>query len=309
MLIIAEIGSNWSSLDDCKISVAHAKSFGANAVKFQMFSDMELYGINRPMSNALPRDWVPILAEKAAKAGIEFMCTPFSADGVRFLSPFIKRHKIASAELCHTDMLVAAAVTGKPIVLSTGGHSMADVQYSLDVLKGYRDITILYCEASYPAYHTDLRKIDLLKSFGYPVGLSDHSKEIYSVPLAARDKGCSMLEKHVNLVNAQGPDAPHSLNGTEFREMVQAINGVSGEANLLSPYEKDMVAIHNRRLIATADIKPGDKFLYEKNFGVFRGLRDDKEGLHPALVSKLHGKAAIIEIKSGEPIGPKGVAS
>lgn len=308
MLIIAEVGSNWQTLDDCKISVAHARSFGANAVKFQMFSSQELYGSDcRPMTSSMPREWVPILSEKAKLAGIEFLCTGFSPEGVRYLNPYVSRHKIASAELCHTGMLEAAAESGKPIILSTGGHSLSDVQYALNVLKGYRDITLLYCESSYPAYHTDLRKLDLLRGFGYAVGLSDHSREIYSVPLAAIKEQCTILEKHVNFVQAVGPDSPHSLTGIEFREMVRAIRGETGEPSLLSPYEKDMVAIHNRRLIATQDIRAGENLLYEKNFGIFRGTSDDTEGLHPALAPKVHGKQAIIEIKQGQPIGPKGV--
>lgn len=308
MFIVCEIGSNWFTLDHCKTSIHNAKSFGADAVKFQMFSSEELYGSDiRPLTNTLPRDWVPILSEKAKAFQIEFMCTAFSADGVRFLNPYVVRHKIASAELCHTDMLKAAGESGKPIILSTGGHSISDVQYALNVLKGYKDITLLYCESSYPAYHTDLRKLQLLRDFGYPVGLSDHSREIYSIPLLARREQCSVFEKHVNFVSATGPDAPHSLNGTEFREMVRAIRGTPDEPVLLSPYEQDMVRVHNRRLIATADIRPGENLSYEKNYGIFRGTSDDQEGYHPALAPRVHGKQAIIEIKKGQPIGPKGV--
>lgn len=306
MQIVAEVGSNWSTLEDCKTSIVQAKACGADAVKFQLFSSEELYGSDlRPLTTSLRREWVPSLWEKAKASDIEFMCTPFSPDGLKFLDPFVKRHKIASSDLCHTGLLVAAASTGKPIILSTGGHSLNDVRYALDVLRGYREITLLYCESSYPAYHTDLRKLDLLREYSLPVGLSDHSREIYSIPLGAKERGCTVLEKHTNFTGSSGPDSPHSLNGTDFAEMVRAVRGTSrNELSLLSPYEADMVAMHNRRLIATQDIRAGEKLCYDKNYGVYRSTKPDVKAHHPALATSIHGKVAVIDIKQGDGIGP-----
>jgi sialic acid synthase SpsE len=307
MFIIAECGSNWSTIDDCITSISNAKACGADAVKFQLFSSHELYGSNiRPLTTCLPREWVPVLAEKAQACGIEFMCTPFSEDGLKFLDPYVKRHKIASSDLCHTPLLVAAAKTGKPIILSTGGHGLKDIQYALEgVLSGYKQITLLYCESSYPAYHTDVRKLDLLRSFGFPVGISDHSKEIYSVPASAKEKGCVIIEKHVNFVGATGPDAPHSLNLTEFKEMVDVIRGGNHTPNLISPYEVDMVTMHNRRLIATKDVRKGDKLYYDGNYGIYRSTRHDTAGMHPVMAPNVNGKTAALDIKQGDPIGPQ----
>jgi len=307
MFIVAECGSNWTSKEDCVSSVNMAASCKADAVKFQLFSSEELYGSDiRPLSSALPREWVADLAMKANFYKIEFMCTAFSEDGLRFIDPFVKRHKIASSDLCHTALLVAAATTGKPIILSTGGHGESDIKYALEVLKGYRDLTLLYCESSYPAYHMDLRKLDLLSKFGFPVGVSDHSREIYTTPLEAQRRGAKILEKHVNFVGAKGPDAPHSLSLSDFREMVGAIKGTGEKPqSLLSPYEQDMLLMHNRRLIAKTDISKGVKFDYEKNFGVYRSTKPDTSGFHPAMAADIHGKISATNISKGDPIGPQ----
>lgn len=305
MFIIAEIGSNWSTFEDCKSSIAHAKAAGADAIKFQLFSSHELYGSDiRPLSTCLPREWVPKLWELARASEIEFMCTPFSPDGIEFLDPFVARHKIASSDLCHTEMLIAAAKTEKPIILSTGGHGIKDVEYALDVLQGYKQITLLYCESNYPAYHTDLRKLDLLRVQCYPLGLSDHSREITSIPLSAKEAGCTVLEKHVNFVGVSGPDAPHSLSGTEFKDMVRALRGEKETLDLLSPYESDMVTMHNRRCIATKDIRAGEKLYYDGNFGLYRSTKHDTTALHPALAAGINGKISKIDIKKGDGIGP-----
>lgn len=305
MFIIAEVGSNWSTKDDCFSSIQKAKACGADAVKFQLFSSEELYGSDiRPLSSALPREWIPQLYEEAKQYGIEFMCTPFSEDGLRYLDLFVKRHKIASSDLCHVGLLSAAATTGKPIILSTGGHGEADVKYALEVLKGYRDITLLYCESAYPAYHMDLRKLDLLSKFGFPVGVSDHSREIFTTPLEAQRRGAKILEKHVNFVGAKGPDAPHSLSLSDFREMVGAIKGTGEKPqSLLSPYEQDMLLMHNRRLIAKTDISKGTKLSYENNYGVYRSTKPDTQGLHPAMAAEVHGKISSMNIQKGDPIG------
>jgi len=308
MFIVAEVGSNWSSRDDCIQSIQRAKSCGADAVKFQLFSSEELYGSDlRPLAHSMPREWVPVLAQKAEFYKIEFMITAFSPEGLKYVDPFVKRHKIASSDLCYTELLEAAKSTQKPIILSTGGHSLGDVEYALKVLNGHKNLTLLYCESNYPAYDIDIRKVELLEKYGFPVGISDHSREVFSVPALAELAGCTVLEKHCNFVEATGPDSPHSLNLTQFTQMVSELRDQRTEPNLLSPYEKEMTLMHNRRIIAKADIKQGDTFKYEENYGVYRSLKEDTEGFHPSVSLKLHGKISAKDISKGEPIGPKGV--
>lgn len=304
MFIIAEVGSNWGSIEDCKKSIVDAKAVGADAVKFQLFSSEELYGSDiRPLGSSLPREWVHELSEKARATGVEFMCTSFFPDGLRFINPFVERHKIASSDMCHMDLIDAAIETNKEIILSTGGHTVSDLQFTLSQMAGYKKLTLLYCESVYPAYNLDLRKLSLLRDFGFPLGVSDHSREIFSVPLWAKDQGCAAFEKHVNFVGHQGADAPHSLNTTEFSDMVKAIRGIPAtERSLQSFYEKDMVLMHNRRLVAKCDINPGETLVYEKNYGVYRSTRPDSMGLHPALALNVHGQRAKDVIKKGDPI-------
>ena len=301
MFIIAEVGSNWATREDCLNSISLAAKCGANAVKFQMFTSEELYGFNgRDLSAcSLPREWIAGLAEKANACGIEFMCTAFSAEGLKFINPYVKRHKIASSDLCYLELLAAAKETGKPLIVSTGGHTVNDVSLAKDFLNGC-DVTWLYCESSYPSNYIDMRKVSMLAPFG-KYGLSDHSREIYSVPQWADDVGCLVLEKHVQFVDGVFPDSPHSLNCAEFKEMINAFSG-RDSGSLLSGPEKDMVLEHNRRLIATVDISKGEALQFGVNFGSFRSLKPTWEGFHPFSSSKVNGKILITDLKQGDAI-------
>lgn len=302
MEIIAEVGSNWQSIEDCYHSIAMAKACGADVVKFQLFTGRELYGIDRDMAVSLPAEWVPKLAEKAEACGIEFMCTAFSPEGLAVVDPFVKRHKIASSDMCFPQLLDVSCETKKPLIVSTGGHSLADVADAHKYIADRVDVTWLYCESVYPAYCTDLRKLSYFKEHGLKYGLSDHSKELFSIPLMAQELGCSVLEKHVNFCEAKGPDAPHSLDLEQFRRMVKALRDPGDTPPLLSGEERDMGLRHNRRLMATADIATGEVLRYGVNFGAYRSLVDDARGLTPWIWDRHDGKPAARNYKRGEPI-------
>jgi N,N'-diacetyllegionaminate synthase len=152
MKIIAEIGSNWHSLDDCLSSIALAKNCGADAVKFQAYSHDALYGyrlsraelyhdedantltaraVDIPLAGTLPLDWLPTLKAKADSVGVEFMCSAFSVPLLNEVDKFVATHKVASAELTHIRMLERLREIGKPVILSTGASSMNDISIAL----------------------------------------------------------------------------------------------------------------------------------------------------------------------------------
>ena len=302
MFIIAEIGSNFDTLDDCLISIREAKRVGADACKFQLFSSEELYGFleGREMEYAMPRSWIPTLAKYADEVGIEFMCTAFSVEGLRYIDPYVKRHKIASSDMEYYPLLDVARETGKPLIISTGGHNNLEISAVVKEFRGY-DATFLYCESSYPANNIDLHKLSFFVDRGVPFGLSDHSREIYSNPFMALRTGCSVLEKHANFCAAEGPDSPHSLDVYEFGKMVEALRG-KGSTELYSGEEADMRLRHNRRPVAKRDIAYGELLQYEVNFGLYRLLDDRADTLLCSSYKTLENTPATKAYKAGDPI-------
>lgn len=303
--IIAEVGSNWSTFEDAKNSIALAKACGADAVKFQAYTPEALYGVAGEVKGVLPLDWLPRLAEKARACSIDFLCSAFSPELMEAVDPHVAAHKIASAELTHVRMLEKARALGKPVLLSTGASGEADIRMALQVL-GPTPVVLLYCVAAYPARGVNLKTIPLMKDmFHVPVGFSDHSADWGGTPVHAvkRTFAC-VIEKHVNFVGAEGPDAPHSLSTDEFRLMVKRIRDEEPLEIGPTAEERPMVLRHNRRLIATRAITPGDTLAEGQNFGIYRSLKDDTHALSPWAIDHVVGKRATRAIQAGDGVGP-----
>lgn len=308
MKVIAELGSNWKTFDDCKNAIHLAHVIGADAIKYQLYSHEELYGYPGDMPGVLPRDWIPRLADKADAVGIEFMCTSFSVDGLQYINPYIKTHKLASSEMCHIDMLVELVKINKPTLVSTGAQTRPDIESCAKVLSGLKAM-FMYCEAAYPPKYTDLRKMrELSKLINAPVGYSDHTTDIYSIPLLARDMGAVVLEKHFNPFNyTDTPDAPHSLSTDDFRAMIAALN--DDDAPMVGPSKDElpMLLRHKRRVVATQYIAEGADLVKDGNYGIYRCKQDDPWGAHPAMAVKMNGMKLKVPKREGDPIGPKDV--
>jgi N,N'-diacetyllegionaminate synthase len=315
MKIIAEIGSNWRSLNDCLNSIALAKACGADAVKFQAYDWRSLYGFGAVLNphelnlrGILDPAWLPTLKAKADSVDIEFMCSAFSVPLLNEVDKYVSTHKVASAELTHIRILERLREIGKPVILSTGASSMNDIAIALKVL-GDTPVTLLYCVSAYPANYVNFRKIDLLRmKFLKPVGYSDHSTDAIVIPMTAKMYGATVIEKHVNLVGVKDtPDAPHSLNTDQFKAMCNALIEEDGYRSLPleDDSERDMFTTHNRRLIATRDIKAGEHFKENENFGIFRALKPDTKALSPWAIDKVNGHECKIDIKAGDGIPPE----
>ena len=307
--IICEVGSNFRNFEDAKNSIQMAKQCGASAVKFQMFDEAEMYGYSptgKPHMMVQIRDWLPKLKEKADAAKIEFMCTAFSVHGLEIVDQYVDVHKIASSDLCHVALLKAAAKTGKPILLSTGGSSKGDVMRALEVLDG-ATVVVMYCASAYPSRMHNLFQIDYLReTFGKSVGLSDHSLDVVYAPLSAhRHHRVVVIEKHFTIIpEVDTPDRGHSLNVDQFKYMVDMLrNKIKPVGHAPTPEEKHMLLRNNRRLIATAPIAKGDTFSF-KNFGAYRSLKDDTHGLSGFDADRVTGKTAAKDLAVGDSIGP-----
>jgi sialic acid synthase SpsE len=196
--IIAEVGSNWLTLEDCLTSISQAKLCGADAVKFQAYNPQALYGAPLDgswtfapirLDGQLPLEWLPKLAEKAKAVGIEFMCSAFSPELVDAVDPYVNIHKVASAEMTHVRILEKLRQIGKPVILSAGASGVEDIRAALSTL-GPIPVVLMYCVAAYPAREVNLGSIQLLKTqFDRPVGYSDHSVDVGEVPFSAVERG------------------------------------------------------------------------------------------------------------------------
>lgn len=299
MKIIAEIGSNVKSLEDCRKSIEMAAEAGADAVKFQHFTDYDMFGFNLGNTPSIAEDMIPTLKSQADKCGVEFSCTFFSPEKLRRNSGMLDFIKIASSDMLYEEMLQQAKDLKKMVLLSTGGHDYHEIKEAVKLLDKRR-LILMYCESEYPAKETDLDKLLVLEKIHKKLGVSDHSLDIYQTPVLARDRGALYLEKHVNFLDYQDtPDAPHSLTRKQFADMVKKIEGKK-RIHLLSPGEHEMISLHNRRCVASKGIIEGEKLEYGVNFGYYRSIIPE---VNPILsIKDVEGKTAKRPIKQGQSI-------
>jgi sialic acid synthase SpsE len=305
--IIAEIGSNWRTIDDAIASIQAAKDAGADAAKFQLFCHKSLYGFagdkKHDTAHDLPIDWLPKLKQACEQVRIEFMCTAFSPEHARLVNPYVSAHKVASSDVNHVSLLKCLDQFGKPVIISTGAASETEVQMAL-LLAPSVPKALMYCVASYPAKSVDLTLIDKLRGLCPDVGYSDHTTDSSYIPYAAvKFHGACIVEKHFTAIDGASPDSGHSLNPSQFKAMVDKIRG--NRTGYLGPTseETDMVLRHKRRLIAIAAIKKGEVFKFDKNFGSYRSKKLDTAGLSPLMYDSVSGRFAARDIEVGDAIG------
>lgn len=228
--IIADIGSNWcrtseaaKNLDLALECIESAAKYGASAVKFQFFTHEELYGRKGDNTYSLPKKWLGALHDKAKSLEVDFMCTAFSSRGVYAVDPFVKIHKVASAEMMHTGILDAIIALKRPMIVSTGGATGREVAWLLTYLSDRSAAAnIMQCVSSYPANPKDynLNFLLWLRQHAVCSGLSDHTLT-NNTALIAAGCGATVFEKHLDpfknfLVPA--PDTAVSVDATQFHK-------------------------------------------------------------------------------------------
>lgn len=309
--IIADVGSNWRRYDDqdknlllAKRHIVDAAICGVSAVKFQLYTHRELYGFDGDDTYALPSYWLPELAACAAQNSVEFMCSAFSADGVRAVDPWVNVHKIASAEMKHIGIINAVVDTGKPFFVSNGGAHFDEIDWFRRNFR-VKHMMFLECTAAYPAEVGDYRLS------GGVQGISDHTTG-YTLAIAAVGAGASVFEKHfdamadgANALADQTPDAPVSCGPTFLKNYCHSILSAyeaMGGIKCALPAERDMTLKWRRRLKAIANIKAGDVLENEVNFGAYRSKEDDVRAGAPERVLEYHGQIAKRDLAIGQGI-------
>jgi sialic acid synthase len=284
--VIAEIGHNHQgSVEQAKAMVTVAKDCGANAVKLQKRSNRTLYTrefFERPYDNEFSfgatygehrealelerADYVE-LQRYARELGITFFATPFDVESADFLAELdMPAYKFASADLVNTPLLRHVASFGKPMLLSTGGASLEDVDRAVEAVRPINEeIAVLQCTAAYPCETEDLnlQVITALRD-RYPncvIGLSDHQNGI-SMALVAYMLGARVIEKHFTLNHAwKGTDHAFSLMPEGLRKLVRDLRRVpaalgDGVKRPL-PVEAKPLEKMGKKLVAARDLGDG----------------------------------------------------
>jgi pseudaminic acid synthase len=273
-------------------------------IKGTLWDGCTLYGLYRRAY--MPWDWYPRLKEVAQKLGIDLFSSPFDASAVNFLEEMnVPAYKVASSELIDIPLLKKIALTGKPVIMSTGMATKEEISDAVEAVRGEgnNQIALLKCTAAYPALpeEMNLKTIpQLAAEFGVPVGLSDHSLDI-EIPVAAVALGASIIEKHFTLSRQnQGIDSQFSLEPAEFKNMVDSVRKVEkalGEVKFGCTEREKISREYRRSLFVVEDVRAGEE-ITEKNV---RSIRPG-QGLAPRLLNDVLGRKARCDLKKGTPL-------
>lgn len=261
-LVIAEIAqAHDGSLGSAHAYIDAVANAGGEAIKFQThIADAESSSQESFRTGNFPQDesrfayWKRMeftteqwsgLAAHARDKGLIFLSTPFSIAAVELLERLeIPAWKIGSGEVENIPMLEVLARTGKPVLLSSGMSTWADLDKAVATLHaGNAPIAMLQCTSSYPcpAQELGLNIIDDMKQrYQCPVGLSDHSGNIYA-SLAAVALGADLIELHtVFSGECFGPDVASSVTTVELKQLIEGVKFI--ETALRNPVDKDKSA-------------------------------------------------------------------
>ena len=327
-MIIAEMSGNHNqSLEKALMIVDKAADSGAHALKIQTYTPDTLtinvshgeFLIDDPKSlwfgrnlydlyqeAHTPWEWHEAIFERARNRNILCFSTPFDDSAVDFLEKFkVPAYKIASFENNHLPLLKKVASTGKPVILSTGIATLANLEDAVSTLRqnGCNDIILLKCTSTYPASpdNSNLKTIPHLSDlFHCHVGLSDHTLGT-GVSVASVALGAKIIEKHFTLDRSEGGvDAAFSMEPEEFKMLVNEAHRAflslgSVQYGIQKAEIKSMS--FKRSIYIICDMKKGDKFT-EENIRIIRpGL-----GMEPKAFESVIGRVVNKDVKRGTPL-------
>lgn len=327
--IIAEAGVNHNGQLELALRLCDAaKGAGVDCVKFQTWKTENICTSSAAMAEyqkentqtetdsqfemlkrlELSYDHFEYIKQYCDEIGIDFLSTPDEEESLEFLMNRIQLPvvKIGSGEVTNIPYLRKIASYGRPVILSTGMSSLAQVATAYDILieAGAPSVSLLHCTTNYPCpfEEVNLRAMQTLKAaFKCKVGYSDHTMGI-EVPIAAVAMGAEIIEKHFTLDrNMEGPDHKASLEPHELKTMVDAIRNIEvalGDG-VKRPNRSELkcAEVVQKSILAKCPIKQGE-ILTEENLTVKRAGRG---------VSSVHwdivlGTCAIKDYSIDEPI-------
>ncbi len=323
--IIAEMSGNHNqSLDRALAIVDAAADSGAHAIKLQTYTadtltisgaykitdenslwkGRELYDLYKEAYT--PWEWHRPIFDRAKEKGLISFSSPFDETAVDFLEGLnVPAYKIASFENTDWILLKKVASTGKPVIMSTGVATLADIDEAVRVLKsnGCTDLILLKCTSTYPSSpeNTNIVTIPhMAQLFNCHVGLSDHTMGI-GASVAAVALGARVIEKHFTLSRAKGGvDSAFSLEPQELKALViETERAFLSLGNIQYGVQKaEEKSLHFKRsLYVVQDILQGEIFTKENVKSKRPAL-----GLHTKYYDQILGKKAKIFIKCGTPL-------
>jgi pseudaminic acid synthase len=326
--IIAEMSGNHNqSLERALEIVEAAATTGVHALKIQTYTadtmtldlDRDEFFIDEPTNlwkgNSLynlykqaytPWEWHKPIFDRCRELGIMGFSTPFDFTSADFLESLdVPFYKIASFENTDLPLIRKVASTGKPMIVSTGMATVAELGETVSAAKeaGCQDLVLLKCTSSYPSTpsESNLLTIPHLRDlFDVQVGLSDHTLGI-GVAVASVALGATVIEKHFTLDRSEGGvDSVFSMEPAEMKQLVVETERASQSLGVIhygrTPAEEKSVKFR-RSLYITEDIQAGD-ILTPDNL---RAIRPGK-GLSPKYYQLLLGKKVNQFLQRGTPV-------
>jgi pseudaminic acid synthase len=253
-----------------------------------------------------PWEWHAEIFARARKHGMVAFSTPFDATAVDFLESLnAPLYKIASFENIDLPLIRRVARTGKPMIISTGMASIAEIDEAVRTARdsGCKELVLLKCTSNYPASPaaSNLATIaELRRVFNCEVGLSDHTLGT-AVAIASVAVGASVIEKHVTLRRADGAvDSAFSLEPQELKELVEG-SAMAREAVgtvFIGPTDSERASlVHRRSLYVCEDMRAGEEFTARNLRAIRPGL-----GLAPKYIDTFLGKKAARAVRRGTPL-------
>lgn len=325
IFIIAEAGVNHNgSMQTARELVDEAAKAGADAVKFQTFKTENLVCQNArkaayqmqttkqeesQFTMLKKLELTPAMHEElmayCSQKQIMFLSTPFDIDSLWYLVRCgVEIIKVPSGEVTNYPYLREVGRTGKPVIISSGMSTLAEIRDAIQILRdnGSRDITVLHCNTEYPTPYDNVNlqaMLTMQNELGIKVGYSDHTQGI-EIPTAAAALGASVIEKHFTLDrDMEGPDHKASLEPEELRAMVKAVRNVEAAlgngSKEPSESEKRNIEVVRKSIVAKCEIKMGETFT-EKNLTTKR----PGNGISPMRWNDIIGKTAVRDFAADE---------
>lgn len=318
LLFIAEAGvGHFGDLELALELVDLAADAGADAFKTQLFDVEALIAARaddwrqRLRPRNLPLEEFRQLRQRCGERGLLFIATAHDASRLPWLEELdVDAVKVGSGERNNPDFLTALAGLGKPMIVSTGMHSDADVRQAVEACRagGCRELALLHCVTSYPTPDTDMNlraMAALAKITPVPIGWSDHTEDHLACH-AATALGAKLVEKHIT-IRRDIPDAQDWKVSAGPEDLAQLIEDLRRIERMLghahkdpAPSEEAAVVWATKSLVAAADL-PAGHLLGRADIVAKR----PGDGVPPDRIGSVLGKRLKLPLAADDPIDPE----
>ena len=327
--LIAEMSGNHNQSLDLALEIVEAAAkTGVHALKIQTYTpdtmtldlDEREFHISDPKSlwsgtslyklygqAFTPWEWHEAIFKRAKELGIVAFSTPFDDTAVDFLESLdVPCYKIASFENTDLPLIRKVAATGKPMIISTGMASIAELDDTVRAARqaGCKDLILLKCTSTYPATadNTNILTIPHMRElFGCEVGLSDHTMGV-GVSVASVALGATVIEKHFTLNRADGGvDSSFSMEPAEMAQLVVETERAwqsLGQVSYGATDAEQKSVIFRRSLYVVKDLQAGDVLSRDNVRAIRPGL-----GLPTKYIEQVLGKVVKHAVSRGTALG------